>query len=216
MKIPFDIKYRPEIESGKYKVENREGKPVRIICWDKKSEKKYGYHIVALIEFGPQHEESTYFTIDGKGRLKAKEPELFIITPEPELTGFEQNVRSCIVRHLTTRTKTADGGEISSTVFISDATAREIAKELLDYAKKELCGGCAKCIEEYWRGRMDGVEESSRPTVFTNYPYYPYCQPCTNPHHDCINCPRNQVTIGINTQTSHTDENIKANNNEKD
>ena len=35
-KIPFDIKYRPQIESGEYKVETRDGKPVRIICWDKK------------------------------------------------------------------------------------------------------------------------------------------------------------------------------------
>lgn len=28
MKIKFDIKYRPQIECGKYKVINREGKPV--------------------------------------------------------------------------------------------------------------------------------------------------------------------------------------------
>ena len=34
-KISFDIKYRPQIESGEYKVETRDGKPVRIICWDK-------------------------------------------------------------------------------------------------------------------------------------------------------------------------------------
>lgn len=35
MKIPFDIKYRPQIESGEYKVETRDGlHSVRIICWD--------------------------------------------------------------------------------------------------------------------------------------------------------------------------------------
>ena len=34
MKKPFDIKYRPQIESGEYKVETRGGKPARIVCWD--------------------------------------------------------------------------------------------------------------------------------------------------------------------------------------
>lgn len=33
-KIPFDIKYRPEIESGKYKVELTNGNTVRILAWD--------------------------------------------------------------------------------------------------------------------------------------------------------------------------------------
>lgn len=30
MKIKFDIKYRPQIECGKYKVANQEGTPVTI------------------------------------------------------------------------------------------------------------------------------------------------------------------------------------------
>lgn len=34
MKIKFDIKYRPQIECGKYKVINYEGKPVIIERWD--------------------------------------------------------------------------------------------------------------------------------------------------------------------------------------
>lgn len=33
-KIPFSIDYRPQIESGEYKVETRDDRPVRIICWD--------------------------------------------------------------------------------------------------------------------------------------------------------------------------------------
>ena len=32
--IPFDIKYRPEIESGEMKVQTRDGREVRIVCWD--------------------------------------------------------------------------------------------------------------------------------------------------------------------------------------
>lgn len=34
MKIPFDIKYRPQIESGEYKVFLKNGNPVRILAWD--------------------------------------------------------------------------------------------------------------------------------------------------------------------------------------
>lgn len=37
MKKEFDIKYRSEIESGKYRVETITGLPVRIICWNAKS-----------------------------------------------------------------------------------------------------------------------------------------------------------------------------------
>ena len=91
-KIPFDIKFRPQIESGEYKVVDNDNHNIRIICWDKKSEKKYGYCIVGLVEFGPNHEESTYYTIDGKARLKDKHPCLFLITPEPELSDFEKAV----------------------------------------------------------------------------------------------------------------------------
>lgn len=36
MKIKFDIKYRPQIECGKYKVINHEGTPVIIEKWDLK------------------------------------------------------------------------------------------------------------------------------------------------------------------------------------
>ena len=51
--IPFDIKFRSEIQSeengykGRYKVQTREGKPVRIICWDRKD---CEHPIIALVE----------------------------------------------------------------------------------------------------------------------------------------------------------------------
>lgn len=33
MKIPFDVKFRPQIDSGEYKVETEEGSPARMLCW---------------------------------------------------------------------------------------------------------------------------------------------------------------------------------------
>ena len=34
-RIPFNIKYRPEIEAGKYLVQTRDGKSAWIFCWGK-------------------------------------------------------------------------------------------------------------------------------------------------------------------------------------
>ena len=42
-RIPFDIKYRPDIEGGKYLVVTRDGSPVRIVCWDAKAERPILY-----------------------------------------------------------------------------------------------------------------------------------------------------------------------------
>lgn len=48
MIIPFNIKYRPQIESGEYKVRTASGKPARIVCWDFKTQ--LGDPILALIQ----------------------------------------------------------------------------------------------------------------------------------------------------------------------
>lgn len=89
MKIPFDIKYRPQIDSKEYKVVTRDGKPVRIICWDRKSTDKYC--IIALVNTD-NDELYLSFTKDGKyAEPKTKDNfDLFIITPE--LTEFEKAV----------------------------------------------------------------------------------------------------------------------------
>lgn len=55
-RIPFNIKYRPEIEAGKLLVETREGKPVRIICWDRKSYSP----IVALVQYYESETEHSF------------------------------------------------------------------------------------------------------------------------------------------------------------
>lgn len=45
--IPFDIE---KAKSGKYKIQTKDGKPIRIICWDKKT--KYDANLVGLVDFG--------------------------------------------------------------------------------------------------------------------------------------------------------------------
>jgi hypothetical protein len=80
MKIPFDIKYRPQIESGEYKVVSRENKPARIVCWDMKSDH---YPILALIDDGAK-ELYKNFTTKGRYYVEGDEDskDLFIIIPE--------------------------------------------------------------------------------------------------------------------------------------
>lgn len=193
MKIPFDIKYRSQIESGEYKVVDKDNHNVRIICWNKKSEKQYGYHIVGLVEFGPNHEESTYYTIDGKARLGDKHPYLFIITPEPELTEFEQYIDEVVDDAIREST---EGG------------IKAITQKILAIAKKELCNGCAANLEGYIKGRQDALKEMEENWVYKyEGPYMPTYYPCphggncTNPFRDCINCPHHSTTIGITTTT---------------
>ena len=88
MKIPFDIKYRPQIESGEYKVVTADDHPVRICCWNAEED----WPIVALVK--DYNEKSDYCypmmcDTAGVSATKGKQKQLYVITPEPELTEFE-------------------------------------------------------------------------------------------------------------------------------
>lgn len=192
MKIPFDIKFRPQIESGEYKVVTGDDRPVRIISWDKKVYSRY--EIVALVPTS-QGDTETVQLYCSDGTLLAsnwnEKFKLFVVTPEPELTEFEADVMVILLEFVEE---------------VDENDLKRISKELLESAKKELCVGCTKCTDEYWRGRKEAMEEASKSYHYDGPPiqtYFPPCYhggPCTNPMHDCINCPR-QSTIGINTTT---------------
>lgn len=57
--------------------------------------------------------------------------------------------------------------------------------------------------EGYWKGRKEGLEEYNKSVVY-HYNTRPLCwEPggtCTNPHMDCVNCPR-KTTGGFNAQS---------------
>lgn len=87
MKISFDVKYRPQIESGAYKVETRSGKTARIICWD-----RVGTQLVVLV--GKDEDVLTYNSNGTTGQQMPLPSDLFIITPEEELTEFEEGLKT--------------------------------------------------------------------------------------------------------------------------
>ena len=60
MKIAFDIKFRPQIERGEYKVVTSEGRPVEIIKWDCR-----GQAPILVLVAGSDADESYFFTERG-------------------------------------------------------------------------------------------------------------------------------------------------------
>lgn len=96
MKIPFDIKYRPQIESGEYKVETKNGNKVRILKFDIKDE---NYPIVGIVYF-PKCERTGTWRIDGGFQMNgSSEHDLVLIVPEPKLTESEdERIRKYILR----------------------------------------------------------------------------------------------------------------------
>ena len=97
-KIPFDIKFRSQIESGEYKVETRDGRPARIVYWDYRHS---DYALVVILSSGNVDSCGVY-TIDGKFYYNTEnEKDLIIITPEPELKESEdERIRNGLIHHL--------------------------------------------------------------------------------------------------------------------
>lgn len=79
MMIPFDIKYREEIESGKYKTVAHNGQPVRIICWDARN-----YWDTPIIGLYNNGEVDVIIKYNIHGASGNNETCLWIETGEPE------------------------------------------------------------------------------------------------------------------------------------
>lgn len=146
-KIPFNIKFRPQIESGEYKVETRGGDPIRVLAWDL----PYDFPI-ATAEFTEDNRvivES--YSADGWVGYGEKENNLVVITPESELSEFEKAIKDLVLA--------IDEGELQELgVFEEEnlgAWAIKKAKELLTIAEREIVNRVAKecykddfCIED--------------------------------------------------------------------
>ena len=126
MKIQFDIKYRPEIESGKYTLETNGGYRARIICWDMDGDNP----IVALVKIGDNEEMCTLFDTNGHNLLNPEDgySDLLIVTDEQEeLTEFGKALANAFYK--TIGIVCMDGME---------EEARKFAPQLLNLAKEEL------------------------------------------------------------------------------
>ena len=151
MRIPFDIKFRPQIESGEYKVETKSGRPIRVLAWDLPCD-----FPIATAEFTEDNRvivES--YSVDGWVGYGEKENNLVIVTPEPELTEFEKEFdRLAELYH-------SDGNPDEI------ACCKEYAARLLEIARKQLQPEIDAEIEkaktadevQYKKGREDLLQE---------------------------------------------------------
>lgn len=142
MRIPFDIKFRPQIESGEYKVENRDGDIVTILEWDIFI---HGMAHMILIRYNEKYEFVNY-----NGRVNRTGQDcnldLFIVTPEPELTEFEDRVKQLMGSYPTVTKE--NKGSLNYEV-------RKVAAELLDLAREEI-------MDEWSKGLHDTQNRSGK------------------------------------------------------
>ena len=146
-KIPFDIKYRPQIESGEYKVETGDKKQVRIICWNRKVN---DFPITALA-YDAQKDVEIFIntSVLGEPHTNIASDRLFIVTPEEEPSDWEKAVGLALTDYqLLPRDK--DG--IANIHDIEEFTKKK-AIELLALAKEE----CKNQIENDYREIIHGA-----------------------------------------------------------
>ena len=131
MIIPFNIKYRPQIESGEYKVRTASGKPARIVCWDYKSQFKETIYV--LITTSDGYEYGCPYTEDGR-YIGNNENYLLLEDGRPDpRTRWENKVRE-ILENTASIEKTAEA--------LYDAARCEYNDRLLDaYSKGAVIEG---------------------------------------------------------------------------
>ena len=137
--IPFDIKYRPQIESGEYSVQTKDGAPVRIICWDRAD--TYG-EIVALVQFPFDDGKETISIYSGNGCYYIHESsEMDLVLADNRISPFEELLYGLLEKPY----HPEDGAEFESWVH-------EKADELLAIAesieKAEFIEKASKWVED--------------------------------------------------------------------
>lgn len=154
MRIPFEIKYRDKIESGDYKVETRDGRPARIICWDMISDEP----IIALVAGDPNDKTDTseyILSCFEKGNYyttKESENDLFIVTPEPEMSEMEISLLSWL--------SDDTSGEIPMGRMKQVVKAR--AAELLALSKSQLLQSGELLTQEHHEKLMETLSEECK------------------------------------------------------
>ena len=157
-KIPFSIEHREKIESGEYKVEMRDGRTARIICWDRKDN---NYPIIALFEeYGKECLLS--YTQNGQHLIgKSNVSDLFLVTPEPEMSEFEKKLSDVFGYAISM--------SVSDPQKPTDEFVREYAPELLAIARKELYTTIKRELEENPNGWVQRVEDAHNSGLKAGY-----------------------------------------------
>ena len=159
MRKKFDIKYRPQIESCEYKVETEDGNPVVVMDWDWNH---YGKHSIA-VKVTCEEKNLGYLYSDNGDPVTLFAPDLFIVTPEPELSEFEKKLSDVFGYAISM--------SVSDPKKPTDEFVREYAPELLALARKQLQPEIDAEIEkayktadevQYRKGREEALKDLPR------------------------------------------------------
>ena len=155
-KIAFDIKYRPQIESGEYKVVTKDNKNVRIISWDMHTSS--GDKIVALVTGqGGQFEKNRTYLLDGRCcSSQYDSTSLYILTNEPELTDFEKEFGGIIEAYIDTRAELTNEGIKNHAGRLLALARKQLQPEIdaeIDKAYKN------SDAVQYRRGKEDALKD---------------------------------------------------------
>lgn len=143
-KIPFNIKYRPQIESGEYKVVTREDRPVEIKIWDLKGD----FPVVGVF-FDEKNNRDTAVQVTAEGRCSIKPnddycDDFFIITSKSDLTEFESAVQEIFYKG---REDNIDLLKITSSTLLKVAR-KQLTAELPSWTKTNLPDGIDYSLDE--------------------------------------------------------------------
>ena len=132
-KVPFNMNYRPEIESGKYKVVTRDGRTVRIVCWDATEE----YPLIVLFAGGSARPAE--YPADGVSTIY-KNCDLFVVTGEEDRRGFKGVLCDCIYQalHVYANSLGISVVDASTVTTIAERYAGQYSDTLLGLARAEL------------------------------------------------------------------------------
>ena len=158
MRIPFDISKKPQIESGEYKVETKNHHPVRIICWNKNTGGLD--RIVALVAGNSGQEKTLHYTEEGccVATGNNRDKDLFIVTPEPEMTEFELALRNAM-SDTVDLSEDREDYEVSE---ICDKQAKRYSTELIATAKRQLLQSGELLTQEHHEKLMETLREECK------------------------------------------------------
>ena len=167
-KIPFDIRFRPQIESGEYKVETRDGRDARIICWDSKAkDARFDTRPIIALVTTPIPELESLIQCGENGILykyAQDRRDLFIVTPEEELTEFEKKLREVL------KSEGSPIGPIEKFTNADKEVFHSYAAELLSLARKQLQPEIDAEIEKAYKTADEVQYRKGREDALKNFP----------------------------------------------
>lgn len=156
-KIPFNVKFRPQIESGEYKViyveyPSTNQYPVEILKWDSNSDA--GCIIGCVRRNGKDRIYA--FDENGEHKVSGEDDRLFIVTPEPEMSEWEKAVANTLFDW--------QGVQPENRIMTDsvESAVKEEAAKLLSFAKQQLLQSGELLTQEHHEKLMGTLREECK------------------------------------------------------